>query len=35
MEFDGIPDDRLAQMREIYLAEEHERNNTRYGWVRA
>ncbi|MDB6002067.1 MAG: hypothetical protein JWP52_3766 [Rhizobacter sp.] len=27
--------DRLAQMRTEYLAQEHERSNTRYGWVKA
>jgi len=30
-----FPADRLAQMRSEYLAQAHERSNTRYGWIRA
>jgi hypothetical protein len=33
MEFPGFTSDRLAQMRNEYLAGAPERSNTRYGWV--
>jgi hypothetical protein len=33
MEFPGF--DRLAQIKAEYLAEQHARSNTRYGWVKA
>jgi hypothetical protein len=33
LEFPGFENDRLAQMRARYLAGEHTRDNTRYGWV--
>jgi hypothetical protein len=33
MEFKGA--DRLAQIKADYLAEQHARSNTRYGWVKA
>ena len=33
LEFPGFASDRMAQMREQYLASAHERSNARYGWV--
>ena len=33
LEFPDFADDRMAQMREQYLATQHARDNTRYGWV--